>query len=214
MGKLVNWDDEVGAKKGKKTNTSGVVWAKTVVGETHIFRPVGKPIRFYRITNRRDGRLYSVIVDDPDDNTDEIEAGVNDAQTQRLENVANEAAWQESALQDAVLKDLDNSKDMDYYKGEIVDMRESGMGWGEIVHALNSAPYNLEIHNSVLGLGHSKISSEEAVQSSKHSSRQSGNNQGQGLALGHSKDNSSNRGSDHGGGNGGGKGGGNGGGKK
>jgi len=144
---------------------------------------------------------------DPENNT-------NDAQKKRLENVANEAAWQESALQEAGLKDPDNSKDMDYYKGEIVDMRESGMGWGEIVHALNSAPYNLEIHNSVLGLGHSKISSEEAVQSSKHSNRQSGNNQGQGLALGHSKDNSSNRDGGNGGGKGGGNGGGKGGGKK
>jgi hypothetical protein len=147
---------------------------------------------------------------DEDDSVD----NTNDAQTQRLENVANEAALQEAALQEAALKDPDSSKDMDYYRGEIVAMRESGMGWGEIVHALNNTPYNLEIHNSVLGLGHSKISSEEVVQSSKHSSWQSGNNQGQGLALGHSKDNSSNRGGDHGGGNGGGKGGGNGGGKK
>ena len=76
-----------------------------------------------------------------------------------------------------------------------------GMGWGDIVHNLN-IEYNLEIHPSVLGLGHS----------SRHSSMQSGNNQGQGLALGHSIDNSSNRGSGHGGGNGGGHGGGNGGG--
>jgi hypothetical protein len=31
-------------------------------------------------------------VDDPEDNTDEIEVGANDAQTQRLENVAEQAA--------------------------------------------------------------------------------------------------------------------------
>jgi len=90
------------------------------------------------------------------------------------------------------------------------------MGWGDILHTLNR-DYDLNIPTSVLGLGHSKISSEETVQSSKHSSMQSGNNQGQGLALGHSKDNNSNRGGGNGGGkgggNGGGKGGGNGGGK-
>ena len=129
---------------------------------------------------------------DPENNT-------NDAQTQRLENVASEAA-----LQEAALKDPDSNKDMDYYRGEIVAMRASGMGWGDIVPNLNR-DYDLNLHPSVLGLGHSQISSEEAVQSSKHSSRQSGNHQGQGLALGHSKDNSSNRG---GGGHGGGKGGG------
>ena len=72
------------------------------------------------------------------------------------------------------------------------------MGWGDILHTLNR-DYDLNIPTSVLGLGHSKISSEETVQSSKHSSMQSGNNQGQGLALRHSKDNNSNRGGDHGG---------------
>ena len=114
-------------------------------------------------------------VDDPEDNT-------NDAQTLRLENVAKKAELQDPDKEDGFYTDL------------ITLMRLDGKGWGDIVHALNKTPYNLEIHPSVLGLGHS----------SKHSSMQSGNNQGQGLALGHSKDNNSNRGG-HGGGNGGGK---------
>ena len=130
--------------------------------------------------------------DDPEDNT-------NDAQTLRLENVTKEAELQDPNKEDGFYTDL------------ITQMRLDGMGWGDIVHALNKTPYNLEIHPSVLGLGHSPISS-KAVHSSKHSSMQSGNNQGQGLALGHSKDNSSNRDGGHGGGNGGGHGGGNGGG--
>jgi len=67
MGKLVDWNDTVGGNS-QKTNTSGTVWAKIVSGKTHVFRPVGKPIRFYRITKNRDGKWYSVIVDDPDDN--------------------------------------------------------------------------------------------------------------------------------------------------
>jgi len=67
MGKLVDWNDEVGGNS-QKTNTSGVVWAKIAAGKTHVFRPVGKPIRFYRITKNRDGKWYSVIVDDPNDN--------------------------------------------------------------------------------------------------------------------------------------------------
>ena len=146
---------------------------------------------------------------DPEPHPDEFERGVNDAQTQRLENLANEAAE----------KDPDPD---DYDYEELIEgWRESGMGWGEIVHTLNEDPYNLNIHPSVLGLGNSPKSS-EAVQSSKHSSMQSGNNQGQGLAFGHSKDKSSNldggRGGGHGGGrgggNGGGHGGGNGGGRK
>jgi len=135
-------------------------------------------------------------VDDPEDNTGEIEVGVNDAQTQRLENLAKEAE-----LRDSV------EREEGFYTDLITDMRAAGMGWGDIVHKLNK-DYELDIHPSVLGLGHPKISSEEAVQSSKHSSMKSGNNQGQGLALGHSKDNSSNRGGGNGGGNGGGKGGG------
>lgn len=126
----------------------------------------------------------------------DLEDNSNDAQAQRLENVAREAA----------LQDEDTNHDADYYKTEIDVRRESGMGWGEIVHALND-DFGLNLHPSVLGLGQSKKSSEEAVQSSKHSSIQSGDNQGQGLALGHSKDNSSNDGG-RGGGNSGGKGGG------
>ena len=129
---------------------------------------------------------------DPEPNSDEFEGGFqNITQEQRAENVASVAASQDSSLNEGEYKDL------------IEDMRESGMGWGEIVHTLNTDPdYDLDIHPSVLGMGNS----------SRHSSMQSGNNQGQGLALGHSIDNSSNRGGGHGGGNGGGHGGGNGGG--
>ena len=125
-----------------------------------------------------------------------LEDNSNDAQAQRLENVAREAA----------LQDEYTNHDAEFYKTEIEVRRESGMGWGEIVHTLND-DFDLNLHPSVLGLGQSKKFSEEAVQSSKHSSMQSGNNQGQGLAVGHSKDGSS-TGGGRGGGNGGGKGGG------
>jgi len=138
---------------------------------------------------------------DPEPNSDEFEGGFqNMTQEQRAEILANEAASQDPQL------------DVSGYKDLIEDMRESGMGWGDIVHSLNAdTNYNLDIHPSVLGLGHSSKSS-EAVNSSKQSSTQFENNQGQGLALGHSKDNSSNSGGGHGGGNGGDHGGGNGGG--
>jgi len=117
---------------------------------------------------------------DPEPNSDEIEGGFqNTAQEQHAENIAKEAALQ------------DSDRDDDDYKELIEGWREDGMGWGKIVHKLNT-DYKLNIPNSVLGLGHSRKTS-EAVHSSKHSSMQSGNNQGQGLALGHSKDNSSNR---------------------
>jgi len=137
-------------------------------------------------------------VDDPGDNTDEM----NKTQTLRIENLAKEAASQDPDVNDENYDDK-----VDTYTQQIEDWRSDGMGWGDIVHNLNR-DYDLNIHPSVLGLGHSKKSSEEAAQSSKKSSMQSGNTQGQGLALGHSKDNSSNRGGGNGGGNGGGKGGG------
>lgn len=144
-------------------------------------------------------------VDDAEDNAYEIEERFqNNAQEQHAENIAKEA----------VLQDPVTDHDEDFYTDLIEKMRlEDGMGWGNIVHALN-IEYYLEIHPSVLALGHTPKSPKEAVHSSKHSGMKSGNIQGQGLALGHSKGNSSNRGGGHGGGNGGGSGGGNGGGKK
>lgn len=131
---------------------------------------------------------------DPESNSDEFEWGFqNSTQEQRAENLAHEAASQDS----------DDSHDEGFYTDLIENWRESGMGWGEIVHTLNTdEKYDLDIHPSVLGMGNS----------SRNSSMQSGNKQGQGLALGHSKDNSSNRDGGHGGGNGGGHGGGHGGG--
>jgi hypothetical protein len=136
-------------------------------------------------------------VDDPEDNTFEIEEGFqNTAQEQHAENIAKEAA----------LQDTKEGNDEGFYTELIETMRlEDGMGWGHIVHTLN-IEYSLEIQPSVLGLGHTPKSFEEAVQSSEHSRIKSGNNQGQGLALGHSKDHSGNRGGGHGGGNGGGNG--------
>ena len=66
------------------------------------------------------------------------------------EILANEAASQ----------DDNPENDEQFYADRILEMRESGMGWGEIVHALNADPdSNLDIHPSVLGLGHSKKSS-------------------------------------------------------
>ena len=147
-------------------------------------------------------------VDDPEDNTDEIEEGFqNTAQEQHAENIAREAA---SLDPDWTNKDKDEYDEIvGDYTDEILELRLSGMGWGNIVHYINRK-YNYEIHPSVLGLGHTPKSFEEVVHLSKRSRMKSGNNQGQGLALGRSKDNSSNRG----GGNGGGHGGGNGRGKK
>jgi hypothetical protein len=152
---------------------------------------------------------------DPENNT-------NDAQTQRLENLANEAALQDpeviNLIEDGDIEGAEKKYDdnVEAFTEQISDWRALGMGWGDIVHKLNREyeEYDLDIHPSVLGLGHPPKSFEEAVHSSKQS-MQSRNNQGQGLALGHSKDKSSNRGGGgHGGGNGGGHGGGNGGGKK
>jgi hypothetical protein len=144
---------------------------------------------------------------DPEPNSDEFEWEFqNSTQEQRANNLAHVAASKDS--EDSGLNERD-------YKEWIEDMREDGMGWGEIVHTLNEDPdLDLDIHPSVLGLGNSPKFS-ESVHSSKHSGMQSGNNKGQGLALGHNKDNSSNHsGGGHGGGNGGGHGGGNGGGRK
>ncbi len=140
---------------------------------------------------------------DPEPNSDEFEWEFqNSTQEKRADNLAQEAASKDPV-----------ERDEDFYPNLIEGWRESGMGWGEIVHTLNKEPYDLDIHPSVLGLGDSPKFS-ESVHSSKHSSMQSGNNQGQGLALGHNKDKSSNHsGGGHGGGNGGGHGGGHGGGK-
>ena len=149
-------------------------------------------------------------VDDPEDNTNKIEEEFqNTAQEQHADNIAKEAAFQGHTWSN---KD-EYDKIVGDYTDEVLELRLSGMGWGEIVHYINRE-YNYEIHPSVLGLGHTPKSFEEVVHSSRHSRMKSGNNQGQGLALGHSKDNSSNHGGGHGGGNGGGHGGGNGGGKK
>ena len=129
--------------------------------------------------------------DDPEDNNYEIKEGYqNNAQEQHVENIAKEAAFQ----------DPEESNDESFYTDLIDKMRlEDGMGLGQIVHTLNR-DYDLEIHPSVLGLGHSPVSSEEPVQLPMHSSIQSGKNHGQGLALGHSKENSNNRGGGKGGG--------------
>jgi hypothetical protein len=137
--------------------------------------------------------------DDLEDNKYENEEGYqNSAQEQHVRNIAIKAASQ----------DPDPAHGEAFYINKIEEMRsEEGMGLGQIVHALNRDP-NLEIHPSVLGLGHSPVSSEEPVQLPMHSSIQSGKNHGQGLALGHSKENSNNRGGGNRGGNGGGKGGG------
>jgi hypothetical protein len=109
-------------------------------------------------------------------------------------------------------------------------MRTAGRGWGDIVHKINQK-YNYDLHQSVLGLGHTPKSFNQTVHHSKQSYKKSKSemvqkdsdlayadsprsNQGKGLALGHRKNKNSNRGGDFGGGNGGSKGGGKGNGKK
>lgn len=66
MGKLVDWDEEVG---GNKERSSGPInWMKIENGKKHVFRPVGKPICFYRHALKVDGKWMRIIVDDPDNN--------------------------------------------------------------------------------------------------------------------------------------------------
>ena len=62
--KLVNWEEEVGNKDGNK----GIVWMKIENGKKHVFRPVGKPIRFYRHAQQIDGKWQRIIVDNRDEN--------------------------------------------------------------------------------------------------------------------------------------------------
>jgi hypothetical protein len=152
---------------------------------------------------------------DPDGNPDEYEVRYqNAAQAQRTDNVARQAALQDPEVIDLIelgVKD-DATKavylgKVEMYTQQILDWRASGMGWGDIVHTLNNSPYNLEIHPSVLGLGHSPKSFKESVQHSKPSYKKSKSkmvekDSGQGLALGHSKNKSSNRGGGRGGGKG------------
>ncbi len=182
----------------------------------------------------RDGVYYSKRSDKKRNET-RVEFQ-NAAQARRTDNVARQAA-----LQDPLVNDL---IDQERYKAaravylgkvetltrQITRMRAADMGWGDIVQKINME-YTYNLHPSVLGLGHSPKSFEEAFHHSKHSYKKSKskmvqkepdlayaesppNNQGKGFALGHSKNKSSNRGGGHGGGNGGGHGGGRGNGKK
>ena len=66
MGELVDWKEEVGNRDSK--NSGGIKWMKIENGKEHLFRPVGKPIRFYRHTQQIDGRWQRIIVDNRDEN--------------------------------------------------------------------------------------------------------------------------------------------------
>jgi uncharacterized membrane protein YgcG len=173
--------------------------------------------------------------DDPDDNNNGSEVVFqNDAQLQKADNVARQAALQDQEVNDLIELGRYRAAEALYlekvatYERQITRMRAAGWGWGEIAH-------KLAVHPSFLGRGHTPITFEERVNQSKPSditarpkktpkhadvayTNGSYHSKSKGLALGHSKNNSSNRGGGRagskGGDKGGGNGGGNGGGKK
>ncbi|MBW2441737.1 MAG: hypothetical protein JRH12_14770 [Deltaproteobacteria bacterium] len=173
--------------------------------------------------------------DDPDDNNNGSEVVFqNDAQLQKADNVARQAALQDQEVNDLIELGRYRAAEALYlekvetYERQITRMRAAGWGWGEIAHKLG-------VHPSFLGRGHTPITFEERVNQSKPSditarpkktpkhadvayANGSYHPKSKGLAVGHSKNNSSNRGGGRagskGGDKGGGNGGGNGGGKK
>ena len=129
----------------------------------------------------------------------------NDAQTQHAQNIAIEAAFQDSEVIEAKNSEnyeetnrLVDDKVADYME-QIAEMRESGMGWGNIAMELG-------VHPGALGLGHAKKYENHDTFFAKN--RNKGKDKD--LALGQGKKQNNGRGA----GNGGGRGGGNGGKKK
>jgi len=131
----------------------------------------------------------------------------NDAQTQHAQNIAIEAAFQDEEVIEAknsrdfaLMNQLVDEKVAEFME-RISELRESGMGWGNIAK-------ELEVHPGFIGLGHSKTDAkyDTVFVKNRYSSKDKG------LSLGHGKDRGEGRGAGHGGGNGGGHGGGNGGG--
>jgi hypothetical protein len=122
----------------------------------------------------------------------------NDAQTQHAQNIAIEAAFQDSEVIEA--KNNKNYEEMNRlvddkvadYMEQIAEWRESGMGWGNIAMELG-------VHPGALGLGHAKKNSNYDAFVAKGYDK----DKDKGLALGHAKNQSNGRGSSRGGGNGG-----------
>ena len=98
----------------------------------------------------------------------------NAAQAQHADNVATQAALQDPIVERAIerAKESRDPRDIrrarrlfnekkDHYVEEISDMRESGMGWGDIAK-------ELEVHPSFLGLGHSKFRAKHHLDFKKH----------------------------------------------
>jgi len=78
MGKLVDWDEEVGGNKDRSSGKINLM--KIDNGKKHVFRPVGKPICYYRHALKVDGRWQRIIVDvvdDPEENILKIKYNID-----------------------------------------------------------------------------------------------------------------------------------------
>jgi hypothetical protein len=122
----------------------------------------------------------------------------NDAQTQHAQNIAIEAAFQDSQVIEA--KNNEDYEEMNRlvddkvadYMDQIAEMRESGMGWGNIA-------MDLGVHPGALGLGHAKKYENHDTFFVKN--RDKGKDKD--FAPGNAKSQSNGRGAGRGGGNGG-----------
>jgi len=98
----------------------------------------------------------------------------NAAQAQHAYNVATQAALQDPRVERAIARakksrdprDIRRARRLfnekkDHYIEEISDMRESGMGWGNIAK-------QLDVHPSFLGRGHSKFRAKHHLDFTKH----------------------------------------------
>jgi hypothetical protein len=127
----------------------------------------------------------------------------NEAQTQHAQNIAIEAAFRDPEVLEAKKSgnyDLMNSlvdEKAAKYMEQISEMRESGMGWGNIARKFG-------VHPGYLGLGHAKKDENQNAFVAK--SRDKENDKG--LAFGHENNQSNGRGAGNGSSRGGGKGGG------
>jgi len=122
----------------------------------------------------------------------------NDAQTQHAQNIAIEAAFQDSEVIEA--KNNKNYEEMNRlvdekvadYMDQIAEMRESGMGWGNIAKELG-------VHPGALGLGHAK----KYQNHDSFFAKNRGKGKDKDFAPGNAKSQSNGRGAGRGGGNGG-----------
>jgi hypothetical protein len=101
-----------------------------------------------------------------------------------------QAAHAQNLANAAVANDPQQQRDFNTTMGEIAGMREAGMGWGEIAHALG-------VHPGTLGLGHNKgVAPQSPTETQLATARnpQTGEAIGHGVSNGHSEG----KGSEHG----------------